>query len=474
MSWDNTNLKVPKTLTISDSINIFSSQSGLYDTKIGGMDIDSSGNLSLRTTSGTVSIAPANNLNITSHNGSTTGLFLAGSLVQSTAAELNRIGGVVPGTTLANKAIVLDSSKAVSGLSSITANDIFSTIRTAAQPYITSFGTLASTLTSNSDIILGPTTLLRLTTDSTTSYITSSSTNTTNSSADLFIGNYRATTATSSRKLMIKASGLIGIQTNTPNRILSINGQGESYSMRLINNNASGSETNYTDFGTDSSGLLNIAPTGTTTNILSNLMIGSASPATLAVSSGTLKISSTSGSVQIGNSANTSIPLEVGSSSFTLTGSVGYLNNDGSTGLFNTAPSTYSIRTTSSIIVNGTVCVVSDKRLKNKINKLDVDRCKSFILNSNPVSFVYKTDQFKYRVGLIAQDVIQSEFKELVQFTPETIEPTEEENGFRSPANASMNVSYTEIIPILMTAIKDLYKKNDELQRKIDELYRKD
>ena len=270
---------------------------------------------------------------------------------------------------------------------------------------------------------------------------------------------------------MVKASGAIGIQTNTPNRALSINGENATYAMRIINNNATGAETNFTDFGTNSSGQLVVEPNGTATNLLSNLVLGKTSPATLTVSSGVLKITSTSGNMQIGNSSNSAMPLELGSASFTLTGTVGYLNADGSTGTFTSTPSTYSMRTTSSIIVNGTVCVTSDRRLKENIVDLNIDKCRKFIMHSSPVSFAYKTDRFKTHFGLIAQDIAQSEFKELVQFTPDTIEASVE-NGFHSPRNASMNVSYTEIIPILMATIKDLYAKNEELERKISELYK--
>lgn len=469
MAWDNTVVRVPQPITIADSITMFSSQSGLTNVRSGQVSVDTAGNLSLASSAGTVSIAANNNLNIVSHNG-TSGLQLAGSLVTATANELNRIGGVTPGTTLAGKAVVLDSSKAVSGLTTITCDELFSVIRTPAQPFITSFGTLAGTLTSTSDILIGATTRLRLLANSTTSIITSSSATTTDSAADLFVGNYGTDPSTSSRKFMLKASGALGIQTNTPNRTLSINAAGATYGMRLINNNAVGGETNFTDLGTDSSGVLTIAPSGTTTRALSNLIIGKTSASTMTVSAGVLNISSDSGCVQIGNSTNTVIPLEVGSASFTLTGSVGFLNNTGAVGSFSSAPSTYSIRTTSSIIVNGTVCVTSDRRLKERIVDLDVARCRKFIMDSNPVSFRYKTDRTKQRLGLIAQDVAQTDFKELVQFTPDSIDASTD-NGFVSPANASMNVSYTEIIPILMATVKDLYQKNAELQTKLEHLY---
>lgn len=469
MAWDNSITRVPLPLSISDSISLFSSQSGLTTVQTGSINLDSNGNMAITAGSGMISIANSNSLNIASHNG-TQGLFLAGTLVSASAVELNRVSGIVPGITSANKAIILDSTKAITGISSLTCDNVFGTIRVGAQPYITSFGTLTNTLSSTSDIVLGSTTLLRLNTNSTISMITSSASNTIDSAADLFIGNYGTDPSTSSRKFMIKASGALGIQTNTPNRMLSINANGAAYAMRLINNNSTGTETNYTDIGTDSSGMLSIAPSGTLTNILSNLTIGKISTATLNVTSGVLNISSSSGSIQIGNTSASDIPLEVGSASFTLSGIVGYLNKDGSTGSFSNTPSTYSIRTISSIIVGGTVCVTSDRRLKERIVELDTNKCRSFIMNSSPVSFAYKTERNKTRLGLIAQQVAQSEFKELVQFTPDNIEASIDDN-FNSPSGASMNVSYTEIIPILMATVKDLYKKNAELQDKLDRLY---
>ncbi len=467
MAWDNTIARVPAPMTIADSLTLFSSQSGLITVQTGGFAVDNNGNLSLSSSSGSVSIATANNLNIVSHNG-TTGLQLSGTLVVATAVEINRIGGVVPGTATANKAALLDSNRSISGISSLSATNLSGTLQTGAQPNITSFGTLTGTFSTTSDILVGSTTLLRLSAGSTTAMISSSVNTTTDSAADLFVGTYGTTTSTSSRKFMLKASGALGIQTNTPNRILAVNAAGATYGMRLINNNAVGAETNYVDLGADSSGSLLISPSGTSTALASNLTLGAASPATLTVTSGVLNITAASGCVQIGNSSNTVLPLEVGSGSFALSGTVGYLNRDGSVGSFSTAPSTYSIRTTSSIIVNGTVCVTSDRRLKDAIEELDIDRCRRFVMNSTPVSFEYKRERGRVHLGLIAQDVARSEFKELVQLAPEKVEASTD-NEFDLPADAALNVSYTEIVPILLAAVKDLYRQNAELRDLLDQ-----
>jgi hypothetical protein len=74
-----------------------------------------------------------NTFDISTHDGSTKGLKLGGTLVTSTAAELNaldgmtataaelsKLAGVTPGTATASKALVLDSSKGIATITSAT------------------------------------------------------------------------------------------------------------------------------------------------------------------------------------------------------------------------------------------------------------------------------------------------------------------------------------------------------------------
>ena len=60
------------------------------------------------------------NLNISNHNGST-GLQLAGTLVTSSAAEINKLAGLTPGTVAISKFVLVDSNKDISGFRNITA-----------------------------------------------------------------------------------------------------------------------------------------------------------------------------------------------------------------------------------------------------------------------------------------------------------------------------------------------------------------
>lgn len=81
----------------------------------------------------------------------------------------------------------------------------------------------------------------------------------------------------------------------------------------------------------------------------------------------------------------------------------------------------------------------SDKKLKRKINKVSSTLDK--VLKLNPVSYEFKKDQEGgiTHFGLIAQDVREL-FPEIV----------------RSDKDGLLNINYIELIPILITAIKEL------------------
>ncbi len=453
MAWDNSVVAPPRASSVADQLTIYSSSSGLTSVQSGSINIDGNGNMSLSTKSGSVAIASTCDLNISGHNG-TRGLHLAGSIVTASAAELNYLSGVTAGTVVANKAMVMDANLALSGFSTISSTNLIGTIRTGSQPFITSFGTLSSTLNTSSDIVINSTNLLRLAADSNTCYIQAGASTTTDSSADLFIGNYGTTIAASTRKFMIKGSGFVGIQTSTPTRALSINGSGSTYCLRLVNNNSNGTETAFCDLGVDASSNFRIG---------SNVIIGGTGTASISVNgTGVMKITPSGGSLQIGNTSNNVLPLEVGSASFTINATVGYINSSGSAGIVTPTETSYSIRTDSSIIVNGTVCITSDRRLKKNVEVLPYDECRRFIMNSRPVRFNYTNDPLETtHCGLIAQDVAKSSFNELVRTAPfQGLCEEIDYDGYVSPSNAAFNVSYDEIIPILMTTMKETLNEN--------------
>jgi hypothetical protein len=135
-------------------------------------NLTSTGTITASTLAGTLSTASQSNItsvgtltgitsngnvNINEHDGSTKGLQLAGTLVTSTASDLNKLAGVTNGTTSASKALVVDSNKDLSEIRNITstgtvsATTLTGTLSTASQSNITSVGTLTS-LTSNNDV----------------------------------------------------------------------------------------------------------------------------------------------------------------------------------------------------------------------------------------------------------------------------------------------------------------------------------
>lgn len=95
----------------------------------------------------------ASTTDITNHNGSTSGLMLGGVLVHATADQLNYTVSI-PGSAVASKAIILDSSKNINGINSFGATAISGTLQTSSQPNITSVGTLSSLIVTG-DITVG-------------------------------------------------------------------------------------------------------------------------------------------------------------------------------------------------------------------------------------------------------------------------------------------------------------------------------
>ena len=93
---------------------------------------------------------------------STNSITLNGTAITATAAEINSLSGSTatptqlnyinistPGIAEASKALVLDSSRNITNINSLTSTNLTGTLQTAAQPNITSVGTLTSLSTSS-------------------------------------------------------------------------------------------------------------------------------------------------------------------------------------------------------------------------------------------------------------------------------------------------------------------------------------
>jgi len=66
----------------------------------------------------------SNNLTLSQHNGSTTGLILGSTLVTATGVQLNYNNITAPGTAQASKALILDSSSNITGINSLTVTSL--------------------------------------------------------------------------------------------------------------------------------------------------------------------------------------------------------------------------------------------------------------------------------------------------------------------------------------------------------------
>ncbi len=116
----------------------------------GGLDITGNSRFlgSLSISNGiTGTLQTAAQANITSV-GTLTSITTSGSLTMSgitiSSSEIGVLDAVTAGTAVASKAVVLDSSKNIATINSLTATSITGTLQTAAQANITSVGTLTS------------------------------------------------------------------------------------------------------------------------------------------------------------------------------------------------------------------------------------------------------------------------------------------------------------------------------------------
>jgi UDP-3-O-[3-hydroxymyristoyl] glucosamine N-acyltransferase len=92
--------------------------------------VSNTGNLTLNSSGNTIFIDSSDNFDISGHDGSSLGLKLNGTLVTSTATELNYVD-TTPGTAEASKALVLDSSRDIDNINELSAKILNATIDNA-------------------------------------------------------------------------------------------------------------------------------------------------------------------------------------------------------------------------------------------------------------------------------------------------------------------------------------------------------
>ena len=134
------------------------------------------------------------------------------------------------------------------------------------------------------------------------------------------------------------------------------------------------------------------------------------------------------------------------------------VRNDAAVGIGTSNPGTYKLYVAGPIWYNGGGNQGSDLRLKKDIQPINDPLIK--LLNLNGVSYEWRTSEYKDKnlpegrhYGVIAQE-IEKVLPEVVNVGPDGMK----------------GVAYTEIIPVLIEAMKEQQKKIDQLERKITEL----
>jgi len=109
--------------SVANQLTLYNTTSNSSSSNKSEFLVDSSGNTLIKSSGSLVSIDASNSLDIASHDGSSVGLKLGGSLVTSTATELNYLD-TTPGTAEASKALVLDSNLDIVGIHNIETDNL--------------------------------------------------------------------------------------------------------------------------------------------------------------------------------------------------------------------------------------------------------------------------------------------------------------------------------------------------------------
>jgi hypothetical protein len=138
--------------TTGDCLNLI-----YNNTQNSTFSISSIGNFYISTSGSKVLFT--NNVDIINHGGGS-GLYLSGALITSSADQLN-YNNNNPGVATANRSLILDSSKNIATINSLTATSLVATsisgtLTTASQPNITSLGTLTGLNVSGTTILSPP------------------------------------------------------------------------------------------------------------------------------------------------------------------------------------------------------------------------------------------------------------------------------------------------------------------------------
>ncbi|HUR31245.1 MAG TPA: tail fiber domain-containing protein, partial [Saprospiraceae bacterium] len=317
-----------------------------------------------------------------------------------------------------------------------------------------------------------------------------------NPSADITFG-YDVLPSSYVERMRVKGNGNVGIGTNAPTFLLDVNGR-----MRLRHNGSSSGIWFSNSLNNDDPGFIgmyndthtgfygdNGAGWGFVMNTTSgNVGIGSLNPSNKLTVNGNTNtiglfnnVSSNSGTIGIYASALSGINGS-GVLGFGQTGVEGYgiytggLVNIGVYGEANSGTTNYAGYFSGNVYTTG-VYQSSDRKLKDNITQ--ITNATDIIRNLNPTMYTYKTKQYPHmylpeglQYGLIADEVLKiipGAVTKAIQ--PAQYENHDEQNGRKLNDEVQFNaVNYTQMIPILIGAMKEQQLQMEKQQMQIERL----
>ncbi len=440
--------------------------------------------------------------------------------------QVGYISSVTPGTAGLNKALITDASGNISGIASLSATSLTGLIQTAAQPNITSVGTLTSLTTSGNITLSGAAAYLSI---ANTAASTSSTTGALRCSGGAYFGgnSYFAGTITgtmaSGSQTNITSVGSLTSLTVSGN----FNSSNTGYNVNINNTSASSGSTsgalrcsggayfgnncyfpaNVTIAGNLSSGGIisgyalsagsgGISGTLTTSSqgyitslgTLTSLTCSGAGSFSSLTVNGTVITGGGGGNITGTTLTNiTKIGIGTSSPGFNLhvvssTGNYSTYNpqykiaygnySSFSTGYSGINWSVLSAFFQGSILISFYLGISSDIRIKKNIEPISSFFAKTFVTTVNPVQYQLKNNPNNDTTyGFIAQDLIHKQYTDFVYILPQKgIEELIDDNGLVSPKDTIFNLNYNSIMSVLMKSQKDTLNDIDNIETKTNEL----
>ncbi len=147
-------------------------------------------------------------------------------------------------------------------------------------------------------------------------------------------------------------------------------------------------------------------------------------------------------------------------------------NYSGVQGGSGTTPDNTSIFATGRVITCGEFDVQSDRRTKENITLIRDDYCLNFVKDINSVAYNFKKTPEKPEFGYIAQDIIHKGYGAALvhmNINEEMEASIDEETGYENPEGVQFTVTYDKVIPILHNVLKVTLQRVENLEKEKEE-----